>query len=132
MKLERPQLCAVRVETSRELLGGLAGAGQAWRGLEILEVLERYLKRGARSGTASQNLPGHLSGPRRPSRPPSTSQALRPPPSGPPSSKRFGEPPQAFGCYSTPGCGNAGERAASTCAIDVEGHKRRPPSKVGP
>ena len=30
------------------------------------------------------------------------------------------------GCYSTPGCGKAGERA-----IDVEGHTRRPPSKVG-
>ena len=25
----------------------------------------------------------------------------------------------------TPGCGKAGERAGSTCAIDVEGHKRR-------
>ena len=35
------------------------------------------------------------------------------------------------GCYSTPGCGKAGERPGSTCAIDVEGHKRRPPSKVG-
>ena len=31
----------------------------------------------------------------------------------------------------TPGCGKAGERAGSTCAIDVKGHKRRPPSKVG-
>ena len=27
--------------------------------------------------------------------------------------------------------GKAGERPGSTCAIDVEGHKRRPPSKVG-
>ena len=36
------------------------------------------------------------------------------------------------GCYSTPGCGQAGERAGSTCTIDVEGHKRRPPSKVRP
>ena len=35
------------------------------------------------------------------------------------------------GCYSTPGCGKAGKRPGSTCAIDVEGHKRRPPSKVG-
>ena len=35
------------------------------------------------------------------------------------------------GCYSTPCCGKAGERAGSSCAIDVEGHKRRPPSKVG-
>ena len=34
------------------------------------------------------------------------------------------------GCYSTPGCGKAGERAGSTCAINVEGLKRRPPSKV--
>ena len=34
-------------------------------------------------------------------------------------------------CYSTPGCGTAGERAGSTCAIDVEGLKRRPPLKVG-
>ena len=34
------------------------------------------------------------------------------------------------GCFSTPGCGKAGERRGSTCAIDVEGHKRRPPSKV--
>ena len=29
-----------------------------------------------------------------------------------------------------PGCEKAGERAGSTCAIDVEGFKRRPPSKV--
>ena len=35
------------------------------------------------------------------------------------------------GCYSTPGCGKAGERPGSTCAINVKGHKRRPPSKVG-
>ena len=35
------------------------------------------------------------------------------------------------GCYSTPGCRKAGEHAGSTCAIDVEVHKRRPPSKVG-
>ena len=34
-------------------------------------------------------------------------------------------------CYSTRGCGKAGERLGSTCATDVEGHKRRPPSKVG-
>ena len=34
-------------------------------------------------------------------------------------------------CYSTPGCRKAGERPGSTCAIDVDGHKRRPPSKVG-
>ena len=30
-----------------------------------------------------------------------------------------------------PLAGKAGERPGSTCAIDVEGHKRRPPSKVG-
>ena len=35
------------------------------------------------------------------------------------------------GATVTPGCGKAGERAGSTCPIDVEGHKRRPPSKVG-
>ena len=35
------------------------------------------------------------------------------------------------GCYHTPGCRKAGERAGSTCAIDVEGFKRRRPSKVG-
>ena len=35
------------------------------------------------------------------------------------------------GCCSTPGCGKADERAGSNCAIDVAGHKRRPPSKVG-
>ena len=35
----------------------------------------------------------------------------------------------AEGCYRSSGCGNAGERAGSTCAIDVEGssaaHNRR-------
>ena len=35
------------------------------------------------------------------------------------------------GCYSTPGCGKAGERIGSTCSVDVERLKRRPPSKVG-
>ena len=30
-----------------------------------------------------------------------------------------------------PGCGKAGESAGSTCAIDAEGLKRRPPSKMG-
>ena len=30
-----------------------------------------------------------------------------------------------------PGCAKAGEHAGSTCAIDVEELKRRPPSKVG-
>ena len=29
-----------------------------------------------------------------------------------------------------PLAGKAGERPGSTCAIDVEGHKHRPPSKV--
>ena len=36
------------------------------------------------------------------------------------------------GPWEAPGsCGKAGERAGSTCAIDVEGLKRRPSSKVG-
>ena len=30
-----------------------------------------------------------------------------------------------------PGCGKAGQRPGPTCAINVEGLKRRPPSKVG-
>ena len=34
-------------------------------------------------------------------------------------------------CYSTAECGKAGKRAGTTCAIDVEGFKRRAPSKVG-
>ena len=35
------------------------------------------------------------------------------------------------GCYSPHGCGEAGERLGSLCAIEVEGRKRRPPTEVG-
>ena len=35
------------------------------------------------------------------------------------------------GCYRPHGCGEAGERAGSFCAIEVEGLKRRPPTEVG-
>ena len=35
------------------------------------------------------------------------------------------------GCYGPRGCGEAGERAGSFCAIEVEGLKRRPPTEVG-
>ena len=35
------------------------------------------------------------------------------------------------GCYSPHGCGEAGERLGSLCAIEVEGLKRRPPTEVG-
>ena len=31
------------------------------------------------------------------------------------------------GCYRPHGCGEAGDRPGSTCAIEVEGLKRRPP-----
>ena len=35
------------------------------------------------------------------------------------------------GCYSPHGCGEAGERLGSLCAIEVEKLKRRPPTEVG-
>ena len=35
------------------------------------------------------------------------------------------------GCYRPHGCGEAGERLGSLCAIEVEGRKRRPPTEVG-
>ena len=34
-------------------------------------------------------------------------------------------------CYRPHGCGEAGERLGSLCAIEVEGLKRRPPTEVG-
>ena len=35
-------------------------------------------------------------------------------------------------CYRPPhGCGEAGQRLGSLCAIEVEGLKRRPPTEVG-
>ena len=39
--------------------------------------------------------------------------------------------PAYRGCYSPHGCGEAGERLGSLCAIEVEGRKRRPPTEVG-
>ena len=35
------------------------------------------------------------------------------------------------GCYRPHGCGEAGKRIGSLCAIEVEGLKRRPPTEVG-
>ena len=35
------------------------------------------------------------------------------------------------GCCPPHGCGEAGERAGSFCAIEVEGLKRGPPTEVG-
>ena len=35
------------------------------------------------------------------------------------------------GCHCPHGCGEAGERNGSLCAIEVEGLKRRPPTEVG-
>ena len=35
------------------------------------------------------------------------------------------------GCYRPHGCGEAGERPGSPCAIEVEELKRRPPTVVG-
>ena len=35
------------------------------------------------------------------------------------------------GCYRSHGCGEAGKRIGSLCAIEVEGLKRRPPTEVG-
>ena len=35
------------------------------------------------------------------------------------------------GCYRRHGCGEAGERLGSLCAIEVEGLKCRPPTEVG-
>ena len=43
-----------------------------------------------------------------------------------------GEPaPAGRGCYRPHGCGEAGKRIGSLCAIEVEGLKRRPPTEVG-
>ena len=36
-----------------------------------------------------------------------------------------------YRCYSPHGCGKAGKRIGSLCAIEVEGLKRRPPTQVG-
>ena len=37
-----------------------------------------------------------------------------------------------YRAYHSPnGCGEAGERLGSLCAIEVEGLKRRPPTEVG-
>ena len=35
------------------------------------------------------------------------------------------------GCYRPHGCGEAGKRIGSLCAIEVGGLKRRPPTEVG-
>ena len=35
------------------------------------------------------------------------------------------------GCYRPYGCGEAGKRIGSLCAVEVEGLKRRPPTEVG-
>ena len=35
------------------------------------------------------------------------------------------------GCYRPHGCGEAGKRIGSLCAIEVERLKRRPPTEVG-